>query len=116
MSEGVTAASLIKAARSRLGLTQAAFAQQAGVPQSMLCAYETSKRQPSLRTLRRLLEALGLELRVNVARPEDPRPGQLAPETLARNGRALADVLALADALPHTEDSPPRPFDSLIRR
>ncbi len=83
----MNAAATIREARTRAGLTQAALAQRAGTSQSTLSAYESGRKQPSVLTLSRLLTAAGSRL---VAEP-DPFAG---------NGRTLAQVLDLADALP----------------
>jgi predicted nucleotidyltransferase/DNA-binding XRE family transcriptional regulator len=60
------AASLLREARRRSGLSQAELGRRAGVTQSMISAYESGKRQPALPTLARLIEAAGLQLRVSV--------------------------------------------------
>jgi transcriptional regulator with XRE-family HTH domain len=44
--------------RHRRGLKQYELADRAGVTRGMLCAYETGKQLPSVRTLSALLEAL----------------------------------------------------------
>ena len=41
---------------------QCEVAQAAGITQAMLCSYEQGKRQPSLRTLGKILAALGVDL------------------------------------------------------
>ena len=53
------AAALLRDARRRAGLTQAELGRRAGVPQSMVSAYESGQRQPALPTLARLVEAAG---------------------------------------------------------
>jgi uncharacterized protein len=50
---------LVLSARSRAGMTQAELAQAAGVTQTVVSAYETGRRQPTLPTLCRLLAAAG---------------------------------------------------------
>lgn len=84
------AASLLRAARTRVGLTQRALANAAGTSQSAVAAIENGSKQPTVATLERLLRAAGTELV-----PADP---DLA--TLLRRARRLEDVLHLADALP----------------
>jgi transcriptional regulator with XRE-family HTH domain len=81
------AASEIRLARRRFGLTQRELAQAVGTSQATLSAYESGRKQPSVETLQRLLHACGSSLRVG--RPQ-----------LDRAGRHLAEVLALAEALP----------------
>ena len=54
-------------ARLKAGLTQRELAEQAGVPTTMISAYERGKRQPTLETLLRLLRAAGFDLRMHLA-------------------------------------------------
>ena len=65
------AANLIRLARARAGLTQAALAARVGVTQETVSAYERGKRQPTLPTLFRLLDAAGFDLRLRLAEPDD---------------------------------------------
>jgi transcriptional regulator with XRE-family HTH domain len=66
-----SAADLLRSARGRAALSQADLAARAGVPRTMVSAYERDLRQPSLLTLRRLVGAAGFDLRVHLA----PRSG-----------------------------------------
>ncbi len=59
-------AHLLREARGRAGLTQAALADLAGIAQPNVSAYESGRRSPTVRTLLALLDACGVEL---VARP-----------------------------------------------
>ena len=61
------AGALLLSARSRLGLSQTAFAELIGVAQPTLSAYESGRRQPTLPTLLRLLGRAGLDLRMELA-------------------------------------------------
>ena len=90
---------LIAAARQRCGLTQAELAERAGTSQPVISAYEHGRRDPTFRTLARLIEAAGERLQISaVATPaSDIRP----PRDLEAHGRRLLDVLSLADAIPH---------------
>jgi predicted nucleotidyltransferase/DNA-binding XRE family transcriptional regulator len=54
-----SAGALLREARLRAGLTQARLAQRAGVAQSVISAYESGRRQPSLPVLLGLLRASG---------------------------------------------------------
>ena len=57
-----TAGATIRKARLQAGLSQSVLAQAAGVAQSVVSAYETGSRQPSLPVLERLVAAAGFEL------------------------------------------------------
>lgn len=65
------AAGLLRLARYEAGLTQAEVARRAGVPASMVSAYERERRQPTMDTLLRLLKATGFELRMHLAPYDD---------------------------------------------
>lgn len=58
--------SLLQLARTRLGLSQTAFADLLGIAQPTLSAYESGRRQPTLPTLLRLLARAGLDLRLEL--------------------------------------------------
>ena len=60
------ASGLLRLARDKAGLTQAALAAQAGVSQQSVSAYETGRKEPTLPTLQRLLAAAGLEMRIRL--------------------------------------------------
>lgn len=82
------AARLLVEARRAAGLSQAALARKAGMPRSVLNAYERGNRQPGADALTSILSAAGFELRLV------PRVDR------ERNGRVLAEVLDLAERLP----------------
>ena len=73
------AAGLLRLARSKAGITQAELGRRAGVPASMISAYERDRRQPTLATLLRLLKAAGYELRMHLV-PYDDHDDVLAEE------------------------------------
>lgn len=91
------AARMLRAARTRAGLSQAELARRAGTSQATLSAYETGRKQPTLATLDRLLAATGTRLTVRPAPAAVVTPSEAA---LARAARGLAQVLALAEAMP----------------
>jgi predicted nucleotidyltransferase/DNA-binding XRE family transcriptional regulator len=70
-----TAAVLLREARRRSRLSQVELAKRAGTTQSVVSAYESGARQPSLPMLRRLVAAAGLQLetRLQDASPEHGR-------------------------------------------
>ncbi len=65
------AGGLLRLARMDAGISQRELAQRAGVPQSMIAAYERGRREPTLPTLLRLLEAAGFELRLHLVPAAD---------------------------------------------
>jgi predicted nucleotidyltransferase/ribosome-binding protein aMBF1 (putative translation factor) len=71
--EPVTAGVLLRQARKRAGLSQVDLAARAGVTQSVISAYESGQRQPSIPALARLVDATGFELTMGLRRP----PGRL---------------------------------------
>ena len=86
------AADLIAQSRRRSGLSQAELARRAGMARSVVNSYEHGRRQPGVDALARIAAAAGLELRVA------PAVRRLDDE---RSGHVLAQVLDLAEALPH---------------
>ena len=86
-------AAALRRAREQAGLSQQQLALRAGTSQATISAYENGAKEPSLRTLDRLLAASGARLTV-----EPGAPGWLHDPEEA--GRRFAEVLALADALP----------------
>ena len=61
-----TAGSLLRRARRGAGISQAELAFRASVTQSVISAYEAGRRQPSLPTLARLIDAAGADLWVDI--------------------------------------------------
>ena len=103
MDEGSQAAALLLAAQRRSGLTASQWATRAGVSRSLLHGYLAGKHQPSLPQLERLLQAAGQTLHVEI-RPaqawRDPGSPAKARRSREERGRALLDVLSVADAIP----------------
>ena len=71
------AAGLIRLARDKSGLTQSQLAEEAGMSQQAISAYETGRKEPTLPTLQRLVAAAGFELRVRLA-PFDEHDASVA--------------------------------------
>lgn len=92
----------LRRSRLRAGLSQRQLAILAGTSQATVSAYESGRKVPSLATSTRLLAATGARLRV------DPLPGRRSRAELVRVGDRLADVLALAEALPFRRPGPLR--------
>jgi transcriptional regulator with XRE-family HTH domain len=89
-------AATLREARHRAGLSQTALAERTGTSQATISAYETGAKEPSLSTLSRLLAETGHSLEVT----EGMRTFQPSTRELHRRGRILAEVTALAEALP----------------
>ena len=85
--------------RRRAGRSQVEVAAAAGMPASVLSAYERGRRQPSLLMASRIIDALGYSVKFDLVL--DP----------AEQARRLRDVLDLAEALPYE----PRPLASARR-
>lgn len=60
------AATLIRHARRRAGLSQAELARAAGTSQPTLAAYESGAKSPSVRTLDKIVRASGARLQVTL--------------------------------------------------
>jgi transcriptional regulator with XRE-family HTH domain len=65
------AGSLVLSARLKADLTQRDFASRLGVAQSVVSAYETGRRQPTVPTLMRILAAAGFDLRLTIEPHDD---------------------------------------------
>jgi hypothetical protein len=89
--------SLIQAVRRRGGLTQAELARRAGTSQPVISAYEHGHRDPTMGTLRKLVEAGGERLRMDAVSPGSDLP---PPADVREHARRLLEVLSLADAIP----------------
>lgn len=91
-----TSATLLRQARRRASLSQSDLARRAHVAQSVISAYESSRRDPSLSTLERLVAATGHHLVLGLEPDPDVRPG-LPDSPLGRRLRQRrAAVLAAA--------------------
>jgi hypothetical protein len=95
--EPVTAGSLLRQARQRAGLSQIGLAARAGVTQSVISAYESGQRQPSVPALARLIDAAGFELTLGLRRPPS-RLRRLSGPVGRRVRRHRRDLVAAAAA------------------
>ena len=75
---------LLQLARLKTGMSQRELAERAGVPVTMISAYERDRRQPTLSTLLRLLRAAGFDLRLHLA-AYDPHDDILAEVEAGRS-------------------------------
>jgi predicted nucleotidyltransferase/DNA-binding XRE family transcriptional regulator len=81
-----TAGSVLRSARKRARLSQTDVARRSGIAQSVISAYESGRREPSVQTLARLVEATGHQLVLD-ARPTPDRAVGLPDTTLGRRLR-----------------------------
>lgn len=87
------AATVIRTARRRAGLTLRALGDAAGTSHSTLAAYEAGRVEPSVATLDRIVSAAGFALDVTLAR-------RIVNGQPPSRGDELAAVLELAEAFP----------------
>jgi transcriptional regulator with XRE-family HTH domain len=112
MLRGLTAAAtrwpvwaLIREVRRRARITQSALARRVGTSQPAIARYERARAMPDLDTLHRIVEACGLELRLELAEPDPQRAAgerialeRTPEERLEANSRQAALVHALRNA------------------
>lgn len=102
MANQWTVWALVREARRRSGLTQAQLAERAGTAQPAIARYERGRAVPDIATLSRLVEACGLELRLELAEPDPQRAAndraaleRTVEERLAANQQQTEVVYAL---------------------
>jgi len=61
---------ILKHRRDMLGITQEDLSELSGVGLRTIKALETSKSNPTLETLNKIFEVLGMELKVEVKKPK----------------------------------------------
>lgn len=76
---------MLRTIRSAAGLTQQQLAAKAGVRQQVVSRIETGRSQPTLPTLRRLVEAAGGRVGYDVEAPPDPHDLALLAVSLSRS-------------------------------
>jgi predicted nucleotidyltransferase/DNA-binding XRE family transcriptional regulator len=91
------AGSLLRRARRSAGLSQAELAFKASVAQSVISAYEAGRRQPSLPTLAKLIDAAGADLVVDIQQ-QPPELSRLSGPVGRRVRRKRRDLVAAAAA------------------
>lgn len=77
----------IRTLRHRSGLTQAALAHAAGTSQPTIAAYEAGRKSPTMGTLRRLAQSVGLEATVQFHPPltREDRRSLMLHKAIARH-------------------------------
>jgi uncharacterized protein len=100
----------VRSARRQAGLSQAELGRRAGVTQSVISAYESGTRQPSLPTLARLIEAAGSVLDIRVLSSSGSRPPGGVPAGRVRDHRS-----EIVTALGRCGLTNPRLFGSVAR-
>ena len=86
------AAGLIRLARSKAGMTQTQLAGNAGVSQQVVSEYETGRKEPTLPSLIRLVNAAGYEIRMRLEPLDDHDESvERFLETLSPEARAEID-------------------------
>lgn len=113
-----SAATLIREARVRAGLTQADLAARASVTQSVVSAYENGRREPSFDTLRRLVAATGQHLESRIVPDGGSRMRDVvraaAPELKRQLGELGAADLRLFGSVARGEDTAASDVDLLV--
>ncbi len=90
-----SAGDLVREARRRAGLTQAELGRRAGLAQSVVSAYESGSREPSVPMLVDLVHAAGFTVEINLA---ERRHGDHAPmhgvlgRRVRRHARRIRDL------------------------
>lgn len=84
---------MLRTVRRRSGLRQAELARRAGLPRSVLNAYEHGRRQPGADALAAVVAAAGFELRL-------VRTAGIAGLTDADHAEVFSQVIELAESLP----------------
>ena len=115
---------MLRSARLRSHLTQGQLAARAGITQSVVSAYESGRRQPSVPTLTALIAATGFELDLQLrATPRrlDPLAGPIG-RRVRRQRRRLLDVanahgvsnVRVFGSVARGEDRPDSDLDLLV--
>jgi len=109
---------LLREARRRAGLSQVELGRRVGRHQTQIARWERGAVEPSLETLRRLVDACDLELTLGLAAKDDSYSSDAAERLRltpsARLGRAISAADAVRSLRPRTaRDGGSVPFDPL---
>lgn len=88
----------LAAIRRAAGLTQAALAEKIGTTQAAVARLESGRIEPTVRTMRRLADALGLSFEVSPGRGVAIKPPARGPMTLDELRARRHEILAAAAA------------------
>jgi transcriptional regulator with XRE-family HTH domain len=88
---------LLREARLRAGLSQAALARRAGKPTSVIGRWERNEVRPSLETLREIVGACGLELSFRLQEAHREQDGVIAESLRLTPAQRLEQLEAAAD-------------------
>lgn len=124
-TESDSAGTVLRRARHQAHLSQADVARRAGVAQSVVSAYESGRREPSVRTLGRLVAATGHRLVIELEpKPEVPaglpdtplgrRLRQRRKAVLACAGRYGATNVRVFGSVARGEDRPDSDVDLVV--
>lgn len=110
---GAVIGEFVKLIRSHLGMSQRVLAQRAGVPQSMISKIENSSIEPTLSTLRKILDALSCDLVIApiLREPIDVIRRKQAQDVAARQMKYLRGTMRLEKQEPDKKF-----FDELSRQ
>ncbi|MGH9108931.1 MAG: helix-turn-helix domain-containing protein [Acidimicrobiales bacterium] len=88
------AGDVLRSARRRAGLTQLELARRCGTTQSVISAYESGARRPSLDTLSRLVGGTGIDLDLRlVRRHRAARPAGSLAARVSRQRDAIREIV-----------------------
>jgi ribosome-binding protein aMBF1 (putative translation factor) len=88
----VISGDLLREARRRAGLSQAALARQARKPTSVVGRWERDEVAPSFETLRAMIRACGFELRFTLAAADDTQDAAIERALSLTPGERLAQL------------------------
>jgi len=100
MTENATFGEILRTARLAAGLSQADLSQRSGLPKPTLSRYENGHVLPSLQTLRKLADALGVG--ESALLPGSKSPDEMFLEALRVHGIEIdtgAEAQELADSV-----------------
>ena len=80
--------------RTNQGLTQTALGKTLGIPQSQIARIEDGEHNPSLETMTRLCDALGLELTLTIGPKQTER--RVVPKALQRGVHDATDQVVVS--------------------